>query len=133
VIVVDASALVDFLAPTVVDAALDDRLLADASLHAPHLVDVEVVNALRRLSLRSTLGPDRAADAMLDLDDLPITRYPHGALLPRAWELRHTLPIQDGVYVSLAEALDAPLVTCDARLAGAPGIRASIEVYSRGA
>jgi len=129
VIVVDASALVEFLVPRARDARLDERVATERRLHAPHLVDVEVCSGLRRLAAREEIGPDRARDALLDLDDMPLVRYPHNALLERAWELRHVLSIPDGVYVSLAEALEAPLVTCDRRLAGAPGIRAEVELF----
>ena len=130
-IVVDASAIVEFLAPDVPDRQLERRLLTDVDLHAPHLLDVEVANALRRLASRGKLGADRAADALQDADALAIERYPHSPLLERAWELRHVLTIHDAVYVSLAELLEAPLVTCDAGLARAPGIQAEIELYPR--
>jgi predicted nucleic acid-binding protein len=130
-IVVDASAIVEFLAPDVPNEKLGRRLVTDADLHAPHLLDVEVANALRRLTSRGKLGADRAADALLDADAIPIERYPHSPLLQRAWELRHVLTIPDAVYVSLAEILGAPLVTCDARLSGAPCIQAEIELYPR--
>lgn len=129
-IVVDASALVDFLAPTVVDPELDRRLLGEDSLHAPHLVGVEVANALRRLTARGLLTDHRARDALLDLDALPVVRYAHEPLLGRAWELRNALSIPDGMYVALAEALEAPLVTCDGRLTRASGIDAAIELFA---
>ena len=130
-IVVDASAIVELLAPHVPDEALERRLLGDNDLHAPHLLDVEIGNALRCISSRGKLGSDRATDILLDVDAMPIARYPHSPLLPRAWELRHNLTIYDGVYVALAEALGAPLVSCDAALAGAPGIQAEVELYPR--
>jgi predicted nucleic acid-binding protein len=129
VIVLDASALVELLAPRPRDDGLDRRVASEPCLHAPHLVDIEVASALHRLVARDVMSLDRARDALLDLENAPLVRYPHGALLDRAWELRHVLPIPDGLYVSLAEALDAPLVTCDRRLAGAPGIRAPIELF----
>ena len=129
-IVVDSSALVDCLSPLVVDPELDRRLLGEDSLHAPHLVGVEVASALRRFVARGLLTDDRARDVLLDLDALPIERYPHEPLLERAWELRNTVTIQDGVYVALAEALAAPLVTCDRRLAQAPGIHPLVELFA---
>ena len=129
-IVVDATALVDFLSLTRVDPLLDQRIVASVELHAPHLIDVEVAHALQRLAVRGALGADRAADARLDLSRLPIRRYPHQPLLERAWELRHTVSGYDAMYVALAELLDAPLVTCDGPLARAPGVRASIELYA---
>lgn len=109
-------------------AELRDRLLADDDAHAPHLLDIEVAGALRRLAARGELSSDRAADALLDAADLPILRYPHRALIERAWELRAHLTIPDGVYVALAEFLEAPLLTCDRRLARAGGHSATIEV-----
>jgi predicted nucleic acid-binding protein len=129
-IVVDASALVDFLVPAAADPGLDRRLLGEDSLHAPHLVGVEVANALRRLTARGLLTDDRARDALLDLDALPVVRYAHEPLLGRAWQLRNALSIPDAVYVALAEALESPLVTCDGRLARAPGIRAAVELFA---
>jgi predicted nucleic acid-binding protein len=128
-IVVDASALVKVLTPARPDHVLDRRLQEADSLHAPHLVDVEVANGLRRAAATGSVSTDRAQDALLDLDTMPITRYPHGALLPRAWELRDNLTAYDAMYVALAEVLEAPLVTCDARLARTPGIQAAVELF----
>ena len=129
-IVVDASALVKFLAPKRHDRAFDQRLGRAESLHAPHLVDVEVANGLRRSVADGFIGPDRALDALLDLRALPIIRYPHGALLDRAWELRENLTMYDAVYVTLAELLEAPVVTCDGRLARAPGLHSRVELFA---
>ena len=82
------------------------------------------------MPLRAGLLTDhRARDALLDLDALPVVRYAHEPLLGRAWELRNALSIPDAVYVALAEALEAPLVTCDGRLARAPGIHATVELF----
>jgi predicted nucleic acid-binding protein len=128
VIVVDASAIVDLVSDAPGATKLEARLLADGDLHAPHLIDVEVAAALRRLAARGALSHDRAADALLDAADLPILHYPHQALIERAWELRAHLTIADGVYVALAELLEAPLVTSDERLARAGGHGARIEV-----
>jgi predicted nucleic acid-binding protein len=74
------------------------------------------------------IGANRGGELLADLGDLVLQRYPHYWLLPRVWELRHNLTAYDAVYVALAEALDAPLVTRDARLAAAPGHQARIEV-----
>ena len=128
-IVVDASAVVRFLAPTQLDPGFDRRLGQAGSLHAPHLVDVEVANGLRRAVAAGLIGNDRALDALGDLSALPITRYPHGALLGRAWELRENMTVYDAVYVTLAELLGAPLVTCDGRLARASKTHASVELF----
>jgi predicted nucleic acid-binding protein len=130
VIVVDASAIVDLILPATPDPVLRDRLLSDGNLHAPHVVDVEVVSALRRSVRHGRLSPERAADARVDLAATPIVRYPHEPLLARAWDLRDTLTVYDGVYVALAELLDAPLVTSDARLAAATGHDAEIELFA---
>lgn len=99
-----------------------------ASLHAPHLLDLEVLHVLRRFERRGILHPSRAAEAVEDLLDLPLTRYPHTALAGRVWELRSTLTACDAAYVALAEALGAPLLTRDAALGAARGHRARIEV-----
>jgi len=129
VIVLDASAAVDLLAARVPADGLADRVLADGDLHAPHLIDVEVAQALRRLAASRALSDDRATDALLDAALLPIVRYPQLALVERAWELRHNLGVYDGVYIALAEMLEAPLVTCDRRLARASGHDATVEVF----
>ncbi len=128
--VIDASAVVRGLASRDRSADLDRTLAGDEELHAPHLVDVEVTHALRRLVAMGELSDDRAADARLDLSALPVTRYPHQPLLPRAWELRRNLSVHDAVHVALAEILDVPLLTCDARIASAPGHHATIELFA---
>jgi predicted nucleic acid-binding protein len=99
------------------------------TLHVPHLFDIEVLHALRSLILRGTVSPERARLALSRLRDTQLTRYPHTYLMERMWELRENLSAYDAAYVALAEALDAPLITMDARLAQAPGIRAAVEVY----
>lgn len=131
-IVIDACALVDFLAPVVRKPLLDTRIRSSVELHAPHLADVEVAHALQRMVARGTLNADRAADARYDLATLPTRRYEHTLLLDRAWELRHSVSTYDAMYVALAELLDLPLVTCDAALARAQGIRAAVEVFEPG-
>lgn len=128
-IVVDTSALVAVLVARPVVPGLLDRLTADADLHAPHLVDVEIIHALRRLVLTGSLTEDRAADARTDFDALTISRYPHGPLSDRMWALRHNVSAYDAAFVALAEALDAPLVTCDARLAGSSAHSARMELF----
>jgi predicted nucleic acid-binding protein len=129
-IVVDASAILELLLRTEVGLRLEKRLLsARESLHAPHLLDVEVAQVLRRLAAGNTLSPERGHEALVDLADLPLSRYPHDLLLPRIWELRHNVSAYDAAYLGLAEALEAPLVTCDAKLASAPGHSAKVEVF----
>lgn len=99
------------------------------TLHVPHLFEIEVLYALRSLNLRGTVSSERAQLALSRLRDTQLTRYPHMYLIERIWALRENLTAYDAGYVALAEALDAPLVTMDARLAQAPGIRATVEVY----
>ncbi|MDQ3639709.1 MAG: type II toxin-antitoxin system VapC family toxin [Actinomycetota bacterium] len=99
------------------------------SVHVPHLLDLEVLNVLRRQTLRGILAKERGVMALQDLENIKMTRYPHTSFLGRIWELRDNLTAYDAAYVALAEALDAPLVTTDARLAQASGNRATVELY----
>jgi predicted nucleic acid-binding protein len=108
---------------------LVDRLNGDPDLHAPHLIDVEILHALRRLVAAESLSEDRATDALRDYGELAIVRYPHQPLMIRIWELRRNLAAYDATFVGLAEALGAPLVTCDSHLAGAQGHDARIELF----
>ena len=128
-IVVDASALLEVLLRTPAATAVESRLFAAGeTLHAPHLLDVEVAQVLRRYVALGQIDAARAREALDDLADFPFRRYPHDLLLPRIWDLRHNLTAYDAAYVALAEALDAALITRDERLAGAPGHRARVEV-----
>jgi predicted nucleic acid-binding protein len=109
---------------------LADRLLTPGSIvHAPHLVDVELAHALRRLTHAGISSPARSTQALAALGALRLRRWSHAPMLPRIWELRENLSAYDAAYVALAESLAAPLVTRDAKLAGAAGIRARVEVY----
>jgi predicted nucleic acid-binding protein len=128
VIVLDASAVVDVVTRRS-EPDLARRVLRERR-HAPHLVDIEVTHALRGMVRRGELSGERASDARLDATELAITRYAHRPLLVRAWQLRDYLSIYDAVYVALAELLDAPLVTCDARLAASTGHDATIELFA---
>jgi predicted nucleic acid-binding protein len=129
VIVVDASAVLDLLLNAPSAPRLADRFRRPGeTLHAPHLLDVEVAHVLRRYAAAGALDADRGAEAIADLLDLPLARYPHHLLLPRAWALRRALTAYDAMYVALAEGLDAPLVTRDGRLARTGGHRARVEV-----
>lgn len=129
-IVLDASAALEVLLQTRAAGPIADRMFdPDQTVHAPELLDVEVVQILRRFWLGGELHDERGRQALADLRDLPLERYRHDPLLPRVWELRGNMTAYDAVYVALAEALDAPLVTCDGRLARAmpPGIK--VEVF----
>ena len=108
---------------------LSRRLFARGqTLHAPHLLDLEVAQVLRRFCARGELTVTRAGEALADLLDFPLTRYPHDLFLERIWQLRENLTVYDAAYVALAEALSATLVTRDVRLGRSPGHAASIEV-----
>ncbi len=98
------------------------------TLHAPHLLDVEVAQVIRRYAASGEIGAERGRIALADLADFPLRRYPHDFLLPRIWALRNNLTAYDAAYVALAEALEAPLLTRDRRLAIAAGHRAQIEL-----
>ena len=128
-LVVDTSAVIAALAGRPPHDEVVDRLAGDGDLAAPHLLDVEFLHALRRLVLGRQLGEDRAADARDDFAALVIARYDHVVLADHTWELGHDLTAYDATFVALAEILDVPLVTCDARLANAPGHRATVELY----
>jgi predicted nucleic acid-binding protein len=128
VIVVDASALIEVLLNTPSGSRITQRLFeGQETLHAPCLLDIEVAQVLRRYALAGELNATRGLQAIEDLSDFPLTRYPHDLFLPRIWELRHNVTAYDAAYIALAEALDAPLLTRDARLASAAGHHATIE------
>jgi len=129
VIVIDASALLEVLLNTSAGSVVARRLFTEnETLHAPHLLDVEIAQVLRRYAMTGELTPTRGLQALEDLADWPLTRYPHDLLLPRMWELRHNVTAYDAAYIALAEALAAPLLTRDARLASAAGHHAQIEL-----
>ena len=110
-IVVDASAVVEVLLRTPAAAAIRERLFGvEQTLHAPHLLDIEVTQVLRRYAAIGQIEPMRGSTALDDLMDFPLTRYPHDVLLERVWELRHNLTAYDAVYIlRIADAHDASL------------------------
>jgi predicted nucleic acid-binding protein len=129
--VLDASAVVAFLTRTRSDVGeriAEQMLAVKPELWAPHLIDAEVGHVLRRLALRGAMPPDAGRSALHDLNDLRMERVPHVALVGRAWDLRDSVSFYDGLYVALAEELDLPLLTADARLARAHGHRARVEL-----
>jgi len=130
VIVLDASAAIDWLLQTAAGQRIERRIYSHhESLHAPHLLDLEVGQVLRRLVREDAVSAHRADQAIEDLLDLRIARYPHFVLLPRIWQLRHNLSAYDAAYVALAENLGARLLTRDARLASASGLTVPIELF----
>lgn len=129
-IVLDASAAIDWLLQTPAGRHIENRIYArNESLHAPHLLDLEVIQVLRRLVQRGALAANRADQAIRDLLDLRIHRYPHFLLLTRIWQLRHNLSAYDAAYIALAESLKGPLITRDRRLASVTGHGATIELF----
>lgn len=130
-IVTDASAVLEVLLRTPAGETIGEDLLAPGeTLHAPHLIDLEVTHVLRRLEVRGELAPRRALLALKTFAAIRLSRYPHEMLLPRIWELRKNLTAYDAAYIALAEVLDAPLFTCDRSLASVPGVRAEVRVFS---
>ena len=128
-IVLDASAAIEWLLRTPAGIQIDRRIFSPSStLHAPYLIDVEVAQVLRRYVRDKALHAQRGREALEDFGDLPLNRYPHDFLIPRVWELRATLTAYDALYVALAEVLDAVLLTCDRRVASASGHFAEVEV-----
>jgi len=99
------------------------------SLHAPSLIDIEVLHVLRRMSLAKVVEDQRASQAILDFVDLRMDRFPHEGLIPRIWSLRSNFTAYDAAYVSLAELLEVPLITSDARLARAAEQLIAVELF----
>lgn len=127
-IVVDASGMLELLLQSEHSNIIHVRVLSrDELLVAPQLTDIEVSRVLHRYWLAKEIPAKRGGEAIADLADFPLQRFPHTVLLPRIWQLRNNLSSYDAAYVALAEAIDAPLFTCDAKLAGSKGHRAKIE------
>jgi predicted nucleic acid-binding protein len=129
-IVLDASAAVDWLLQTAVGRRIENRIYSRGeSLHAPHLLDLEVAQFLRRLVRETTVSAQRADQAIQDLLDLRLTRYPHSVFLPKIWRLRHNLSSYDAAYAVLTEELGATLLTRDAAFASVPSLKGKIESF----
>jgi len=131
-LVIDASAVADLLLARPAAEQIDRHLDAFGyAMHAPHLLDVEVLNALRRVVVSGEASRHRAGEAVADLADLPVERYPHDILAPRIWQLRNNFSAYDAAYLALAEDLaegGAPLLTTDARFARAARAHSAIDV-----
>lgn len=126
--VVDASVLAPALADSGAAGDHARELLRGRLLFAPELIDLEVASVLRRQVAAGDISPERAAAALDDLADLPLSRAPHAPLLRRCWELRSNLTVYDAAHVALAEALEVALLTADVRLTRAPGLRCVVEL-----
>jgi predicted nucleic acid-binding protein len=121
--------MAEFLLQTSLGARVEARLFRDGDeFHAPHLIDAEVAQALRRLVRTGEVPAERAAEALADLADFDLRRHSHVDLLGRAWELRDNLTAYDAMYVALAEAIASPLVTCDGPLGSTPGHTVRVDV-----
>jgi predicted nucleic acid-binding protein len=130
-IVLDASAALELLLRAGDHPGLVDRILRSGkTIAAPHLIDLEIAQVLRRFLAAGELTAARAREAIDDHLAWGITRYPHDGLLERIWQLRANCTAYDAAYIALAEAIDGVLITCDSRLADVPGIRAVVEVVT---
>ena len=134
VVVVDNSALIEVVAgiDTAVGRTADQNLLQRLAMSAgcaPEVIDAEALAVLRRMALRGDLTDEQATTAMRRVAEAPIRRFAHLPLLSDAWRMRHSVGGADALYVALAEKLEVPLITCDARLAGSNGHRAKIELF----
>lgn len=127
-LVIDASALSEYLVGTTRGVAVAARLTRDSDCHVPHLAIVEVASTLRGWVRGGLLDAARAEAALTDVADFPATRWPADVLLKRIWQLRENVTSYDAVYVALAEALDATLLTSDARLVRALGGRVQCQI-----
>lgn len=129
-VILDASVVVELVLGTRVGARVRQRLLDPRiSLHGPELLDLEVLNVLRRYVQAGRIAADRAETAVRRLNELDLRRYRHGPMLPRIWSWRTNLSAYDATYVTLAEVLGGPLLTTDARLSRAPGLPVPVELF----
>ena len=128
-IVVDSSIILEVLLRTKSALSIEKKIFSKGqSLHAPHLIDIEIAQVIRRYTSSGEITAERGFQAIEDLIDFRITRYSHDILLPRIWELRTNMTAYDAAYVALSEILDSPLLTRDAKLARSPGSTAKIQL-----
>jgi predicted nucleic acid-binding protein len=131
VIVVDSSIILEVLLRTKSARLIEKKIFSRGqTLHAPHLIDIEIAQVIRRYTSAGEITAERAFQAIEDLIDFRISRYSHEILLARIWELRTNMTAYDASYVALAEILDAPLLTRDSKLARSPGSTAKIQLIS---
>ena len=129
-IVLDASAVLDWLLQSPAGRLIETRIYSrNETLHAPHLLDLEIAQVLRRLVREGRISDQRADLALQDLLKAAIVRYPHFVLLRVIWGYRHNFSAYDAAYIALAEALGATLITRDKRLVAARGHGANIELF----
>jgi len=129
VIVVDSSVILEVLLRTKSAQAIEKKIFSKGqTLHAPHLIDLEIAQVIRRYTFAGEITPERGSQAIEDLIDFRISRYSHDILLPRIWDLRSNMTAYDAAYVTLAEVLNVPLLTRDAKLARSLGSRAKIQL-----
>ena len=131
-LIVDASCLYEVLVGATRAETIRERLATDSDHGAPHLIDVEVLSVIRRDRQLGRLDPTAATQAVEGLADWPGERFGHRDLLERAWELRENVRSWDAMYVGLAEALGATLITTDARLGSVRGLNCRVEVFGHG-
>jgi len=127
-IVVDASVIVELLRQGPLSGACERRLISLYPWHAPHVLDLEVAQVLRRQVLAGEMSDTRGSHAVALIDAMPIQRWPHEPLMSRIWSLRRNVTAYDAAYLALAEALDVPMITFDGRLARSPGHSAIVDL-----
>lgn len=127
-LIVDASALYEVIVGSPKAAVIRSRMLGDGDLHAPHLIDAEVLSVIQRHHQRGLLDATAARQSVVDLALWPARRWDHRRLLERCWDLRANVRGYDALYVALAESLGGTLLTCDLRLARATGPTCPIDV-----